>query len=59
MFFTIVSVQLKTFYHSDITSVQRTISLKIEMPEEFADYLATCATIFNSYVAWSFDTKNL
>jgi putative transposase len=38
--------------------MQRTISLKIEMPAEFADYLATCATIFNRYVAWSFDTKS-
>jgi putative transposase len=38
--------------------MQRTISLKIEMPKEFADYLATCATIFNRYVAWSFDTKS-
>lgn len=38
--------------------MQRTISLKIEMPTEFSDYLATCATIFNRYVAWSFDTKS-
>ena len=38
--------------------MQRTISLKIDLPAEFADYLATCATIFNKYVAWSFDTKS-
>lgn len=38
--------------------MQRTISLKIDLPAEFADYLATCAIIFNRYVAWSFDTKS-
>ena len=38
--------------------MQRTISVKIEMPAKFADYLANCATIFNRYVAWSFDTKS-
>ena len=37
--------------------MQRTISLKIEAPAEFADYLATCATIFNRYVEWCFDHK--
>jgi len=37
--------------------MQRTISLKIDMPAEFSDYLKTCAAIFNRYVAWSFDNK--
>lgn len=38
--------------------MQRTISLKIDLPAEFADYLATCATIFNRYIAWAFDAKS-
>ena len=32
--------------------MQRTISLKIDLPTEFSDYLETCATIFNRYVSW-------
>ena len=37
--------------------MQRTISLKIELPAEFSVYLETCATIFNRYVSWCFDNK--
>jgi hypothetical protein len=38
--------------------MQRTISLKIDLPAEFTDYLAVCAIILNRYVAWSFETKS-
>lgn len=37
--------------------MQRTISLKIDLPAEFSNYLKTCATIFNRYVSWCFDNK--
>jgi hypothetical protein len=40
---------VKTLYHSDITTMQCTISLKIEMPEEFADYL-TAKNINNNLI---------
>ena len=37
--------------------MQRTISLKIELPNGFSDYLKTCNSIFNRYVSWCFDKK--
>lgn len=38
--------------------MQRTLSLKIDVPSDFADYLATCADIFNKYVDWAFINKS-
>lgn len=38
--------------------MQRTLSLKIDVPTDFADYLATCADIFNKYVDWAFINKS-
>ena len=37
--------------------MQRTVSLKIDLPKEFSSYLETCATIFNRYISWCFDNK--
>jgi putative transposase len=37
--------------------MQRTLSLKVDLPEEFSLYLEKCADIFNSYVSWSFEKK--
>ena len=38
--------------------MQRTLSLKIDAPAEFLDYLKTCNKLFNKYVEWCFETKN-
>ena len=38
--------------------MQRTISLKIDAPAEFLDYLKTCNELFNKYVEWCFETKS-
>jgi putative transposase len=38
--------------------MQRTISIKIEVPSGFLDYLKTCNELFNKYVEWCFDTKS-
>jgi IS605 OrfB family transposase len=38
--------------------MQRTLSLKIEVPEGFLAYLSTCNTIFNRYVDWCFEQKS-
>jgi putative transposase len=38
--------------------MQRTISIKIDAPSEFLEYLKTCNELFNKYVGWCFDTKS-
>jgi putative transposase len=38
--------------------MQRTISIKIDVPEGFLDYLKTCSEIFNRHVDWCFEHKN-
>jgi IS605 OrfB family transposase len=38
--------------------MQRTISIKIDAPLEFLDYLKTCNELFNKYIEWCFDTKS-
>jgi IS605 OrfB family transposase len=39
--------------------MQRTVSIKIEVPDGFLDYLKTCAVIFNRHVEWCFDNKSV
>lgn len=34
--------------------MQRTVSLKIEAPTGFQEYLVACAEVFNKYIDWSF-----
>jgi IS605 OrfB family transposase len=38
--------------------MQRTISIKIDVPEGFLDYLKTCSDIFNRHVEWCFQEKS-
>jgi putative transposase len=35
--------------------MQRTIPVKVEVPESFLDYLETCSVIFNRHIDWCFD----
>lgn len=37
--------------------MQRTVSIKLNLPDEFSKYLETCALIFNEYVNWCFENK--
>src|ERR1019366_6470266 len=37
--------------------MQRTISVKIEVPGGFSEYLALCNTIYNRYVDWAFENR--
>jgi putative transposase len=38
--------------------MQRTISIKIDVPDGFMDYLKTCSEIFNRHVEWCFEQKS-
>jgi hypothetical protein len=38
--------------------MQRTISLKLNVPEGFLDYLKTCSVIFNRHVDWCYAEKS-
>lgn len=38
--------------------MQRTISIKIEAPTGFQEYLENCSNLFNQYVDWCFDKKS-
>jgi IS605 OrfB family transposase len=38
--------------------MQRTVSIKVDVPEGFLDYLKTCSEIFNRHVEWCFEHKS-
>jgi IS605 OrfB family transposase len=38
--------------------MQRTISIKIDAPAEFLDYLKACNELYSRYVEWCFETKS-
>ena len=38
-------------------SMQRTVSVKLDAPEGFLDYLKTCSEVFNRHVEWAFLNK--
>lgn len=38
--------------------MKRTVSVKLDAPANFLEYLETCAVIFNRHVDWSFDNKS-
>lgn len=40
-----------------IYMMQRTVSLKVDVPDGFLDYLKTCSDIFNRHVEWCFANK--
>ena len=41
-----------------IYMMQRTVSLKVDVPDGFLDYLKTCSDIFNRHVEWCFANKS-
>ena len=38
-------------------SMQRTVSVKLDVPDGFLDYLKTCSEVFNRHVEWAFLNK--